>query len=384
MVKAKVIVGAAETERVGVVPEMSAIQLHADAARRALNDCGLGPADIDGLATARQTPVEIAHYLGIQPAWMDGTAIGGCSFLAHVRHSAGAIDAGLCSTVLVTHGQSGRSRVGEPSPAVERQSMRTQFEMVYGMDGPPNGFPIGVLRYMKEFGLTQEQLAEVAVAQRRWASSNSRAMMRDLISVDDVLASPLVAYPMHRLECCLVTDGGGALIVTSEERARQMNLTKPPVYLLGAGESCEAPMISMSEDFTTSKAFRLSSRAAFAQARLGPADIDHLMIYDAFAHLPIYGLEDLGFVDRGEAGAFIAEGHTSPGGDLPMNTNGGGLSYTHTGMYGMFAIQESVRQLRGEAEAQVPGADVSLVQGVGGLFMSAATLILGSAAATSR
>jgi acetyl-CoA acetyltransferase len=384
MVKAKVIVGAAETERVGVVPEMSAIQLHADAARRALNDCGLGPADIDGLATARQTPVEIAHYLGIQPAWMDGTAIGGCSFLAHVRHSAGAIDAGLCSTVLVTHGQSGRSRVGEPSPAVERQSMRAQFEMVYGMDGPPSGFPIGVLRYMKEFGLTQEQLAEVAVAQRRWASSNSRAMMRDLISVDDVLASPLVAYPMHRLECCLVTDGGGALIVTSEERARQMNLTKPLVYLLGAGESCEAPMISMSEDLTTSKAFRLSSRAAFAQARLGPADIGHLMIYDAFAHLPIYGLEDLGFVDRGEAGAFIAEGHTSPGGDLPMNTNGGGLSYTHTGMYGMFAIQESVRQLRGEAEAQVPGADVSLVQGVGGLFMSAATLILGSAAATSR
>ena len=382
--KASVIVGAAETERVGVVPEMSAIQLHADAARRALKDCGLGPADIDGLATARQTPVEIAHYLGIQPTWMDGTAIGGCSFLAHVRHAAGAIDAGLCSTVLVTHGQSGRSRVGEPSPAVERQSMRTQFEMVYGMDGPPSGFPIGVLRYMKEFGLAHEQLAEVAVAQRRWASSNSRALMRDLISVDDVLASPLVAYPMHRLECCLVTDGGGALIVTSEERAQQMNLTKPLVYLLGAGESCEAPMISLSEDFTTSKAFRLSSQAAFAQARLGPADIDHLMIYDAFAHLPIYGLEDLGFVDRGEAGAFIAEGHTSPGGDLPMNTNGGGLSYTHTGMYGMFAIQESVRQLRGEAEAQVPGADVSLVQGVGGLFMSAATLILGSAATASR
>jgi acetyl-CoA acetyltransferase len=262
--------------------------------------------------------------------------------------------------------------------------MRTQFETVYGMDGPPSGFPIGVLRYMKEFGLAHEQLAEVAVAQRRWASSNSRALMRDLISVDDVLASPLVAYPMHRLECCLVTDGGGALIVTSEERAQQMNLTKPLVYLLGAGESCEAPMISLSEDFTTSKAFRLSSQAAFAQARLGPADIDHLMIYDAFAHLPIYGLEDLGFVDRGEAGAFIAEGHTSPGGDLPMNTNGGGLSYTHTGMYGMFAIQESVRQLRGEAEAQVPGADVSLVQGVGGLFMSAATLILGSAATTSR
>ncbi|MFI6793034.1 thiolase C-terminal domain-containing protein [Nonomuraea sp. NPDC050383] len=196
-------------------------------------------------------------------------------------------------------------------------------------------------------------------------------MYRDLVTVEDVLASRLVAYPFHLLECCLVTDGGGALVVTSEERARRR-----PVHLLGSGESADSPIVSQMEDLTTSKGFRLSGEAAFAEAGVSHGDVDHLMIYDAFAHVPIYGLEDLGFLKRGEAGAFIAEGHTSPGGRLPLNTNGGGLSYTHTGMYGMFAIQESVRQLRGEAAAQVPGAEVSVVLGNGGMFASAATLVL--------
>lgn len=234
---------------------------------------------------------------------------------------------------------------------------------------------------MKDFGLTHEQLASVAVAQRRWAADVPRAMFRDQITVDDVLASRMISHPLHLLECCLVTDGGGALVVSSAERARALPGPKPPVYVLGTGEASETPMISMMEDFTSSKAFRLASAAAFAEAGLGPADVDHLMIYDAFAHLPIYGLEDLGFVPRGEAGAFIAEGHTSPGGRLPLNTNGGGLSYTHTGMYGMFLVQESVRQLRKEASAQVPDVEVSLAQGNGGMFMSAGTLILGTAAA---
>ncbi|WP_345152943.1 nickel-binding protein [Nonomuraea rubra] len=174
---------------------------------------------------------------------------------------------------------------------------------------------------MKETGLTHEQLAEVAVAQRRWAHLNPRAMYRDLITVEDVLDSRMVAYPFHLLECCLVTDGGGALIVTSAERAR-----RSPVHLLGSGEAAESPIISQMEDFTTSKGFRLSGEAAFAEAKITHEDVDHLMVYDAFAHVPIYGLEDLGFVGRGEAGAFIAEGHTSPGGRLPLNTNGGGLS----------------------------------------------------------
>jgi len=219
-------------------------------------------------------------------------------------------------------------------------------------------------------------LASVPVAQRKWAARNPRAMHRELISVEDVLDSRMISYPFHLLECCLVTDGGGALIVTSSDRAADM--PKPPVYVLGSGETFESPMISQMADFTTSAAFRRSSADAFAEAGITHADVNHVMIYDAFAHVPIYGLEDMGFVGRGEAGPFIAEGHTSPGGQLPLNTNGGGLSYTHTGMYGMFLLQESVRQLRGEAAAQVPGVEISVALGNGGMFMAAGALVLGN------
>ena len=375
------IVGAAETERIGVVPDRSALELHAEAARLAVADAGLSLRDVDGVASAGLSPVGVAHYLGITPTYIDATAVGGTSFLLHVRHALAAISAGMAEVVLITHGESGRSRVGAPRRAPDPSSPQGQFEAPYGTFGPPSTFPIGVVRYMKDFGLTHEQLASVAVAQRRWAADVPRAMFREQITVEDVLASRMISYPLHLLECCLVTDGGGALVVTSAERARAVPGPKPPVYVLGTGEASETPMISMMEDFTTSRAFRLSSSQAFAEAGLGPGDIDHLMIYDAFAHLPIYGLEDLGFVARGEAGAFIAEGHTSPGGRLPLNTNGGGLSYTHTGMYGMFLVQESLRQLRKEASAQVPGVEVSLAQGNGGMFMSAGTLILGTAAA---
>src|SRR6202012_4808101 len=232
----------------------------------------------------------------------------------------------------------------------------------------------------KEYGLTHEQLAYVAVAQRQWAAKNPRAMFRDIITVDDVLASRMVAYPFHLLECCLVTDGGGALVVTSADRAADFG--KPAVHVLGTGESMDAPMISQMADFTESKAFRLAGRAAFAEAGIGVADVKHLMVYDAFAHVPIYGLEALGFTAKGEAGAFIADGNTEPGGSLPLNTNGGGLSYTHTGMYGMFAIQESVRQLRVEAAAQIGdarsgGPEISVVLGNGGMFATSGVLILG-------
>ena len=378
---ATAIVGAAETSRIGVVPDISALEMHAESARLAVADAGMTLSDVDGVATAGLSPIAVAHYLGIAPTYIDATSVGGCSFLVHVRHAAAAISAGLCEVVLITHGESGRSRVGMPPRVADPASPQGQFETPYGTFGPPTMFPMGVLRYMKEFGMTHEQLASVAVAQRKWAADVPRAMFREPLSIEDVLASRMIAYPMHLLECCLVTDGGGALVVTSAERARSMPGPKSPVYVLGTGEAAETPMVSMMEDFTTSKAFRLSSRSAFAEAGLGPKDVDHLMVYDAFAHLPIYGLEDLGFVGRGEAGAFIAEGHTSPGGSLPMNTNGGGLSYTHTGMYGMFLVQESVRQLRGEASAQVANVEISLAQGVGGMFMAAGTLILGTAAA---
>ncbi len=369
------IVGAAETTELGVIPNLSEIQLHADAARNAMADCGVGVADIDGVACAAN-PVGVAHYLGITPTYLDGTSVGGCSFMLHVRHAAAALASGMCEMVLVTHGQSGRSRVGAGGRGGDGASLQGQFEAPYGPTGPPTMFPMGVLRYMKEFGLTHEQLASVAVVQRQWAMSNPRAMMRDPITVDDVLSSRVIAYPIHLLECCLVTDGGGALVLTTAERAADMDLARPPVYIVGTGESSETPMVSQMEDFTTSRAFRVSGAKAFAEAGITPADVDHLMIYDAFAHLPIYGLEDLGFVGRGEAGSFVEEGNTAPGGKLPLNTNGGGLSYTHTGMYGMFAIQESVRQLRGVAPAQVKGVELSVAHGVGGMFAASGTLVL--------
>jgi len=371
-----VIVGAAETTQLGRIPDVSELALHLDAARNAIADCGVDKDEIDGIAGVGRYPTLVAQQLGLRPTYVDGTSVGGCSFLVHVRHATAAIAQGLASMVLITHGESGRSRVGVGGFGGPAGTPAMQFQTPYGVMGAPTMFPIGVVRYMHELGLTHEQLASVAVVQREWAAMNPRAMMREPITVDDVLASPLVAYPMHRLECCLVTDGGGALLVTSAERARDMDLGHPPVYVAGSGEAVGPAMISQMDDFTTSRAFRDSGRAAFASAGIGPADVDHLMVYDAFAHLPIYGLEDLGFVDRGEAGAFIAARNTAPGGPLPMNTNGGGLSYTHTGMYGMFAIQESVRQLRGRAPAQVPDVTVSVTHGVGGMFAAAATLVL--------
>jgi acetyl-CoA acetyltransferase len=205
---------------------------------------------------------------------------------------------------------------------------------------------------------------------------NPRASFRDPITVDDVLSSRLIAYPFHLLECCVVTDGGGALILTSADRAG--DFPQPPVYVLGSGESVETPMISQMADLTSSRAFSVAGPRAMADAGIRHADVDHLMIYDAFAHLPIYGLEDLGFCARGDAGAFIEAGNTAPGGPLPLNTNGGGLSYMHSGMYGMYALQESVRQLRGNAPAQVPGAEISVCLGVGGMFGASGCVVLGS------
>jgi acetyl-CoA acetyltransferase len=367
------VVGAAETTKLGVIPDVSQIQLHADAALNAMADCGLKPKDIDGVATAGETPVQIAHYLGITPTWVDGTSVGGCSFMIHVRHAAAAIEAGLAKTILVTHGESGRSRVGNPPRSVPPSSLNGQFEQPFGPMGPPSLFPIPVLRYMKTYGVTHKQLAMVSVVQREWAGKNPRATFRDPITVEDVLGSRMIAYPLRLLQCCLVTDGGGALILTSADRAK--DFPTKPVYILGTGESVETPMVSQMESFTSSRAFSVAGPTAFREAGITHKDVDHLMIYDAFAHLPLFGLEDLGFVPRGEAGHFIAERNTALGGKLPLNTNGGGLSYMHSGMYGMYALQESVRQMRGIAPAQIAGAKISVCHGVGGMFAASGTII---------
>ena len=374
--KSVAVVGAAETTKMGVIPDMSAIQLHADAALNALADCGLKPSDIDGVATAGLSPTELAFYLGITPTYADGTSVGGCSFMLHVRHAAAAINEGLCRTVLITHGESGRSRVGAGGfrgGGGGNSSLAGQFEQPYGPVGPPSMFTIPVLRYLKTYDLSVEDLAWVAVIQREWAAKNPRATFHDPITVEDVLSARMIAWPFTLLMCCLVTDGGGALVLTSAERAR--DFPRKPIYVLGTGESVETPMVSQMEDFTSSKAFRVSGRKAFEEAGIGHGEVDHLMIYDAFAHLPLYGLEDLGFCKPGEAAAFIRERNTAIGGKLPLNTNGGGLSYMHSGMYGMYAMQESIRQLRGTAPAQVPGAKISISHGVGGMFGASGTIV---------
>jgi acetyl-CoA acetyltransferase len=377
--KSIAVVGAAETTQMGKIPDVSVLGLHADAALNALADAGLKPSDIDGVATAGESPTALAHYLGITPTYADGTSVGGCSFMLHVRHATAAINEGLCSTVLITHGESGRSRVGAGGRfGGGAASLQGQFEMPYGPMGPPTMFTIPVLRYLKARGYTVEDLATVAVIQREWAAKNPRASFKDPITVADVLNSDMIAWPFTKLMCCLVTDGGGALILTSAERAR--DFPQKPVYVLGTGESVETPMVSQMEDFTSSKAFRVSGKKAFEEAGIGHAEVDHLMIYDAFAHLPLYGLEDLGFCKPGEAAAFIRERNTAIGGKLPLNTNGGGLSYMHSGMYGMYALQESVRQMRGVAPAQVPGAKISVSHGVGGMFAASGTIIFSNEA----
>ena len=374
------VIGAAETTGLGVLPELSMIQLHAEAARNALADAGLTTADIDGVATGGPMPMEVSHYLGITPAWVDGTMVGGCSFMLHVRHAAAAIAAGAATTVLITHGESGRSRVGMSRYAVRApDTVSGQFEVPYGALMPFATFTVPALRFLHERGMSRTDLAEVVVAQRQWAAGNPRAFRRKPITVDEVLNdSPPVAYPFTRDMCCVVTDGGGALVLTSAERAADLPGGSRAVYLLGSGEAVGSPVMSQMAEVDSFAGFRSSSAAAFRSADLTPGDIDHLMCYDAFAHVPLFMLEDMGFVGSGESGAFIASGATRPGGSLPVNTNGGGLAYTHTGMYSMFAMQEAIRQLRGEAAVQVPGVRTSFVQGVGMYFAASASLIFAS------
>jgi acetyl-CoA acetyltransferase len=369
------IVGAAETDELGKLPHLSALELAAQATRSALADAGLSIADVDGIASAELNPVDLADYLGVHPAWADTTSVGGCSYLAHVRHAAAAIAAGQASVIVVAHGESGRTHTGQPPWRHTPGGLVEQFEGPYGVVGPVSTFTLGAVRYLRTYGVTPEKLAAVAVAQRRWAEQVPRAQRRDPLTIDDVLNSRMVVYPFHLPECCLVNDGGGALVLVSPERSD--DFPKRAVHVVAATEAYDSPTAAGLRDIISAPVFARSSHAAFAAAGLGPADIDHVMIYDAFAHLPLFGLEALGFVKPGEAADFVADWQTAPGGPLPLNTNGGGLSYTHTGMYGMFAIQESVRQLRGEAAAQLDKVETSFVQGVGGgTFTAGASLVL--------
>ena len=309
---------------------------------------------------------------------------GGSSYEVHVEHAAAAIAAGVCDVVVSVYAATPRSdrsrrrrrRGGGASPGPNPMA---EWDMPYGLRLPMGPYALAAARHMYEFGTTSEQLAQIAVSTRQWATLNPRARYREPITIDDVLASPLQVSPLHLLDCCLVTDGAGAFVMTSAERAR--TLRKPPVYVLGAATCTDHMVISQMPDLTTTPG-AVSGANAFAMAGLKPGDVDVLMGYDSFTITALLHLEDLGFCKKGEGGPYVADGHLGPGGTLAMNTNGGGLSFTHPGMYGMFLLTEATRQLRGECgERQVDGATVAVAHGSGMFLSVMSTAVLGTEAA---
>lgn len=376
--KTVAIVGAAESDEIGIVPSKSALQHHAEAAHNALADAGLSVKDVDGLFTAGPGTLLTGEYLGIRPRFTDSTSVGGSSFVIHVAHAVAAINAGYCDVALVTHGEAGRSaRVrGMGGGMGGGDAPSAQFEAPYGLLGPPVNYGIACSRYMHQYGedRTREALAEIAVSTRKWAQLNPKAMMRDPMTFEDYHNSRWIAWPFHLLDCCLVTDAGGAVVITRGDRAR--DLPKKPVWVLGAAEHHDHASVSQMPDLTLTPA-HVSGPRALAMAGLTLNDIDLTMIYDSFTYTVLVTLESLGFCGRGEGPDFVKGQRTAPGGDFPLNTSGGGLSYTHPGMYGMFLLIEAVRQLRGECgERQVKDCRIALVNGTGGMLSSTGTAVL--------
>ncbi len=380
-----VIVGVADTALVdgkmaaGITP----LSMQAHAAKAALDEAGLRVADVDGLLVAgawgqprpgNMMPIALAEYFGIRPSFADGTNIGGSSFEMFVGHAAMALRQGMCEVALILYGsdqRSARARTLGGRPTY----YSLQYEVPWGQPTPLGSYAMAANRHMHLHGTTPEQLAEVAVSAREWARLNPAAMMRDEMGIDDVLSSPMIADPLRRADCCLVTDGGGAILMTTAERAA--DLDGAAIDVLGFGESMSHITIGAMPDVAWHTTAAESGARAFAMAGLSPADIDVAEIYDSFTITVLMSLEALGFCGRGESGAFVADGRTRPGGAFPMNTNGGGLSFAHPGMYGIFLVTEAVRQLRCEAgPRQVPDARVALAHGTGGTLSSGATCIL--------
>lgn len=358
------------------------LSVQAETAKAALAQAGCSLRDVDGLLTAGTWGVPgpgslptltLGEYLGIRPRFADSTNIGGSSFEAHVAHAALAIEQGYCDVALITYGstqKSERSRTLAGRPPL----LTMQYETPYGLLTPVGAYALAAMRHMHDYGTTSEQLAQIAVAAREWAVLNPAATMRTPITVDDVLASSMISDPLHLLDCCLVTDGGGAVVMTSAGRAR--DLPARPIHVRGYAESHTHWTIASMPDIALTTAADTGPRA-MAMAGVRHTDIDVVEIYDSFTITVLLTLEALGFCGRGEGGAFVSGSRLLPGGEFPLNTNGGGLSYAHPGMYGIFLIIEAVRQLRGEAGArQVTDARVALVNGTGGTLSSTATCIL--------
>lgn len=373
------VVGAAESDLGQVAPHTSPIDLIAQATLAALDDCGLKLQDIDGVFCAmsqtRLSPLAVAEYLGLKPDFFDGTIIGGSSFMTHVAHAQAALEAGLCKVALICYGSTQRS----VSRAAASRPEYNYYETPYRPFMPPTAYAMAASRHMHQYGTRREDLAEVAVAARQWALMNPKAWEKEPLTIADVLNARMVSYPFTVRDCCLVTDGGGAIILTLADKAK--TLKKKPVYVLGTGEAISHASISSMKDLTVSAAAE-SGPKAFKMAGLKPGDINMLSLYDAFTITPILFLEDLGYCPKGEGGRFVQGGTIAPGGKLAVNTSGGGLSYCHPGMYGLLVLIEAIRQVRGECgKRQVKNCDVALAHGNGGVLSSQCTVILGSAAA---
>jgi acetyl-CoA acetyltransferase len=369
------IVGAA-THGIGLSPFRSATDLAASASLAALDNAGLSLADVDGLFVGLSdeylSGISFPEYLGIQPKVTDNTRVGGSSFLVHAAWAALAIEAGECDVALIAYGSNQRTASGGLVSAM-RQS---PYEEPYRLMRPGGAYALATSRYMHEYGLTREQLGEVAIAARMWAQLNPEAFMRDPLTMDDYLSARMICDPLGARDFCLVTDGAAAVVMVSAERAR--DLVPKPVFLLGAGSATDHYSIVNMPDLTTTCAVHSGARA-FAGAGVTPADIDVVELYDAFTINTILFLEDLGFCKKGEGGGFVSEGRIAPGGVLPVNTNGGGLSCVHPGMYGLFTMVEAAQQLMGQAgERQVRDAKLALAHGNGGELSSQATLIFGT------
>lgn len=369
------IVGAA-TYGVGRMPGLESMDLAVHASLRALDDAGLRLADVDALFIAQPqdtlSGLSFADYLGIQPKITDCNRSGGSAFLLQLAHAALALDAGYCDVALIAYGSNQASASGQ----LVQTSKNAFWDAQYKPLRPISAYALAASRHMHEYGTTRRQLAEVAVAARRWAQLNPEAVAREDLGIDEVLAARMISDPLSKLDCCLVTDGAAAIVMTRADRAR--DCAKAPVYALAAASAVTHADISSMPDLTTTGAVQSGARA-YAQAGVAPGDIDVVQVYDAFTINTLLFLEDLGFCAKGEAGAFVENGGIAPGGRLPVNTSGGGLSYCHPGMFGLFLLVESVRQLRGEAGArQVAGAKLALAHGNGGLLSSQATVILGT------
>lgn len=359
-------------------PGRTAFDQLQEAAILALEDCGLGLADVDALYCAMSVsglPVlNVAERLGLKLRHADGTMVGGASFLFHLQSAVAALSAGLCDVALVCYGSNQRSAGGRLVPMPDPQPYEAPWKARF----PISSYALAAARHMHEYGTSRGNLADIAVAARQWALLNPDAFMQEPVTREQILAARMVSDPLTRDDCCLVTDGGGALVLVRADRAR--DLAREPVYVLGTGVAVSHRQIAAMPDFTTTAAVQ-SGKAAYAMAGLGPSDIDHVMLYDAFTITTLLFLEDLGFCAKGEGGAFVSSGAIAPGGALPVNTNGGGLSCNHPGMYGLYTVIEAVEQLRGTCGArQVRGAEVALAHANGGVLSSQATAILGTAA----